>query len=166
LVADPEDPHLSKSYPRAPDVQLVDPRGYPITLSTFRGRANLVLVFNRGLACPFCRRHLAGLRRGLEAFEARHAVILAIDPDRPEQVQEYWTREGLPFPGFADPENRVAALFQQKVDLFREGRLPLVVLVDRDGRIRYRHDGKSAADLPANETLLSELDRINQEAGN
>ncbi len=154
---------MSEPYPLAPDFQLVDTQGYPVNLSTFRGHANLVLVFNRGLSCPFCRRHLSLLRREMQAFETRHAVILIIDPDRPEQIREYWEREGLPFPGFADPDSRLASLFHQKVNIFRDGRLPSVVLVDRESRIRYRHDGSSAPDLPSNETLLAELDRINRE---
>jgi peroxiredoxin len=154
---------LSDLYPLAPDFQLVDTHGYPITLSTFRGHTNVVLVFTRGLACPFCRRHLALLRREIDTFESRQAVILVIDPDRPDQIKEYWEREGLPFPGFADTENQVASLFHQKVDIFRDGRLPSIVILDRESRIRYRYDGASAPDLPANEILLAELDRINQD---
>ncbi|MGB7537656.1 MAG: peroxiredoxin family protein [Anaerolineales bacterium] len=154
---------MSDPFPRAPDFQLVDSHGYPVTLSTFRGHTNVLLVLNRGIACPFCRRHLAQLRRDIEAFEARHAVILIIDPDRPEQIREHWEREGLPFPGFADSDNYVASLFHQKVDVYRKGRLPTNILLDWEGRIRYRYDGASAPDIPTDETLLAELDRINQD---
>jgi peroxiredoxin len=152
------------SFPRAPDFQLVDTHGYPVTLSTFRGHTNVVLILNRGLACPFCRNALSQLRREQEAFEARRAVLLVIDPDRPEQIQEYWNREQLPFPGFSDSENHVAALYNQTVDIYRNGRLPTVILIDREGRIRYRHDGASAPDIPTAETLLAELDKLNQES--
>lgn len=147
----------------APEFELADTQGYPVSLATFRGRLNVVLVFNRGLACPFCRRYLTQLRWDAPAFEARRAVILAIAPDRPEQVRLHWEREELPFPGFADPDHRVASLYRQTVDLFGRGRLPSIVLVDRRGQIRYRYDGASAPDLPANELLLAELDRINRE---
>jgi peroxiredoxin len=155
---------LSESAPVAPDFQLVDTQGYPVSLSTFRGHANVVLIFNRGLSCPFCRRHLADLRRQADGFEGRRAVILVVDPDRPDQVREYWQREGLPFPGFADGGNRVASLYRQQVDMFRGGRLPCAVIIDRDGRIRFRYDGSSAPDVPPVETLLAELDRLNQAA--
>ena len=155
---------MSEPFPHAPDFQLVDTRGYPVTLYTFRGHTNVVLVFNRGLACPFCRQHLTLLRRDADAFEARHAVILIIDPDRPDQIQEYWDRAQLPFPGFSDADNLVSSLFRQTADIYRSGRLPSVVLIDRESRIRYRYDGRSAPDIPANETLLAELDRINRES--
>ncbi len=148
----------------APEFELADAQGYPVSLSTFRARLNVLLVFNRGLVCPFCRRYLTQLRWDTPAFESRRTVILAITPDRPEQVRSYWEHEQLPFPGFADPDHRVASLYGQKVDLFGKGRLPTILLVDRRGRIRFRHDGSSAPDLPSNESLLRELDRINRES--
>jgi peroxiredoxin len=154
---------LSDPAPLAPDFQLVDTQGYPVTLSTFRGRANVILIFNRGLACPFCRRHLAELRRQSAAFEARHTVILAIDPDRPDQVRDFWKQEDLPFPGFADAGNKLASLYRQPVDMYHAGRLPCAVIIDRSGRIRYRHDGSSAPDVPSPEILLAELDKIDRD---
>jgi peroxiredoxin len=153
---------LPQSFSLAPDFQLTDSQGYPISLSMFRGRTNVLLVFSRGLACPFCRRHLNQLRRDLSAFESRRTVVMAVLPDRPEQIRAYWERDQLPFPGFADPDHRVASLFGQSVDVFRQGRLPSIVIVDRAGRIRFRYDGSSAPDIPSNEILLNELDRIHQ----
>jgi peroxiredoxin len=154
---------VPETNPTAPEFELADAHGYPVSLSAFHDRLNVLLVFNRGLVCPFCRRYLTQLRWDTPAFESRRTVILAIMPDRPEQVRSYWEREELPFPGFADSDHRVASLYGQKVDLFGKGRLPSIVIVDRQGRIRYRYNGSSAADLPPNETLLSELDKINQE---
>ena len=155
---------MPESDPQAPEFELADTQGYPISLSTFHGRLNILLVFNRGLACPFCRRYLIQLRWGVSAFESRRTVILAIAPDRPDQVRSYWEREQFPFPGFADADHRVASLYGQKVDLFGQGRLPTIVIADRRGRIRYRYDGSSAPDLPSIETLQGELDRINRDS--
>jgi peroxiredoxin len=159
-----EDISLSESDLQAPEFELADSQGYPVQLSTFRGRLNVLLVFNRGLACPFCRRYLTQLRWGVPAFESRRTVILAITPDRPDQVRSHWEGEQFPFPGFSDADNRVASLYGQKVDLFGQGRLPTVVIVDRRGLIRYRYDGSSAPDLPSIETLQGELDRINRDS--
>jgi peroxiredoxin len=159
----PEAVPLPEPNTQAPEFELADTQGYPVSLATFRGRLNVVLVFNRGLVCPFCRRYLTQLRWDAPQFESRRAVILAVAPDRPDQVSSYWEKEQLPFPGFADPDHRVASLYGQTVDLFGQGRLPSVVIVDRRGQIRFRYDGKSAPDLPSSETLLGELDRINGE---
>jgi peroxiredoxin len=154
---------LADSLSLAPDFQLADTQGFPVGLSMFRGRSNVMLVFLRGLTCPFCRILLAQLRRDWPSFESRHAVVLAIAPDRPEQVRDYWQQENFPFPGFADPDHRVASLYGQKVDAFRKGRMPALVIVDRDGQIRFRHDSSSPADTPSNPILLKLLERINRE---
>lgn len=149
--------------PLAPVFQLPDTNGETVKLKSFRGKENVVLVFNRGLACAFCRQQMNSLRRELDSFAKRHAAILVIAPDRPESLRDYWTREGLPLRGLADPENRVAGLYQQKVETFGRGRMPLVVILAWDGRIRYRHDGTSEADIPSNAVLLEILDKINRE---
>jgi peroxiredoxin Q/BCP len=39
--------------------------------------------------------------------------------------------------------------------------MPLVCVVDTNGRIRYAHYGSSMADIPENETLLGVLDELN-----
>jgi peroxiredoxin len=79
-------------------------------------------------------------------------------------VRAHWEHEQLPFPGFADSDHKVSSLYGQKVDLFGKGRLPSVVIVDRQGLIRYRYDGSSAPDLPPTEILLSEVENINRES--
>jgi peroxiredoxin len=147
----------------APDFQLTDTHGYPVDLSMFRDRANVILVFIRGLSCPFCRQQLARLRRDEPAFEARRTVLLVIAPDRPDQLRDYWKRENFPFAGFADSDHRVASLYGQQADAYRKGRLPVVVIIDRGGQIRFRCDSSSPADFPTNPALLNELDRINRE---
>jgi peroxiredoxin len=154
---------LADSLSLAPDFQLADTHGYPVSLSMFRNRANVVLVFSRGLSCPFCRLYLTQLRRDWPSFEARRTVLLAIAPDRPEQLRDFWKQENYPFPGFADPDHQVSSLYGQKADPFQKGRLPTLVIVDRSGQIRFRYDSSSPADTPSNQVVLKELDRINRD---
>jgi len=147
----------------APLFQLSDTNGENIRLKAFRGRENVVLVFNRGLACAFCRQHMHALRREYDAFRARHASILVVAPDRPEALREFWIQAGFPFPGLADPDHAVSGLYGQTVETFGRGRLPLVVVIAWDGRVRFRHEGESEADIPSTADLLKELDSINRE---
>jgi peroxiredoxin Q/BCP len=149
--------------PLAPQFQLTDTNGDSVRLRSFRGKENVILVFNRGLACAFCRRHMHLLRREYEAFRKRHSSILVIAPDRPDALRDFWAQEGFPFPALADPDHRVAGMYNQTVEMFGRGRMPLVVVVSWDGRIRFRHEGGSEADIPSNATLLREVDIINRE---
>lgn len=83
--------------------------------------------------------------------------MIAIGPDTPERFRRYWAEHRLPFIGLADPEHRVAGRYGQEVKLLKLGRLPAVVVVDREGIVRAVHYGGSMRDIPANETLLATL---------
>lgn len=101
------------------------------------------------------------MRDDYPAFLERGAEILAVGPDKPEQFIRYWANEKIPYTGLPDPTHSAARKYRQEVNLFKLGRMPLVCIVDANGRIRYAHYGASMADIPANETLLAALDELN-----
>ena len=95
------------------------------------------------------------------AFQQRGAEILAVGPNTEAAFQQYWAKENIPFIGVPDPEHRIAVMYRQEVNLFKLGRMPLVCVVDKDGRIRYAHYGASMSDIPENQVLLGVLDELN-----
>lgn len=103
------------------------------------------------------------MRDDYEQFRQRGAAILAVAPDDPAAVRAYWEREGLPFPGLADPRHAVARAYGQAVRLLRLGRLPTLLVLDRHGVVRFRHDGRSMRDIPPNADLLALLDQLARE---
>lgn len=150
------------SHPSAPDFELLDFNGKSVRLSDFKGKKNLVLVFLRGFMCPFCRAHLARLRDDYAAFTARDAEILVIGPDGPNAYRRYWSENNLPYIGLPDPKHKVADLYGQEWNLFKLGRVPALLIVDKSGLIRYQHYGNSMKDIPENALVLNELDKINR----
>jgi len=98
------------------------------------------------------------LREDHEKFAAKGAVILATGPDSAEEFRAVWAQEKYPFRGIPDPNHGIARLLGQRWRLLGFGRQPSVVVVDRDGRIRSRHDGKQMWEIPANEEVLKLLD--------
>jgi len=101
------------------------------------------------------------MRDGYSEFTSRGAEILAIGPNTETAFRQYWRSENIPFIGLPDPDHRVAVKYRQEVNLFKLGRMPLVCVVDREGRIRYAHYGASMSDIPDNETLLKVIDELN-----
>ena len=95
------------------------------------------------------------------AFTQRGAEILAIGPDKPEQFVRYWANEKIPYTGLPDPDHKVARMYRQEVNLFKLGRMPLVSVVDKYGRIRYVHYGALMSDIPSNEILFGVIDELN-----
>jgi len=97
------------------------------------------------------------LRRDYRKFVERETEIVSIAPEDLETVRSYWKKERLPFVGLADPEHEVADRYGQPVRLLKLGRLPLQLVVDKAGTVRYRHDGSSMRDIPTNAAILEEI---------
>ncbi len=100
------------------------------------------------------------MRNEYPQFVERGAEILDLGPDSAAAFRAYWDEHDMPFPGLADPDHRVAKRYGQPFRLLKLGRMPLLLVVDRSGVIRYRHDGSSMRDIPDAADLLAVLDRI------
>ena len=103
---------------------------------------------------------MAQLRQDYEAFVARNAEILVIGPENSAAFADYWGKEKLPFVGLPDPRHQVLKLYGQKVNLFKLGRMPAQVLVDKLGIARFIHYGHSMSDIPDNQELLELLEEM------
>ena len=106
---------------------------------------------------------MAQLRDDYDEFVQRHAEVVVIGPEDEESFAGYWEEENLPFVGLSDPEHQVLRRYGQEINLFKLGRMPAQVIVDREGRVRYVHYGHSMRDIPPNQELLGLLDQLNQE---
>jgi len=103
---------------------------------------------------------MAQLRQEHAQFVARDVEVLVVGPDDAQTFAEYWQGESLPFIGLPDPAHSVLKLYGQEVNLFKLGRMPAQVLIDKAGLARFVHYGHSMADIPANEELLVLVDEI------
>jgi peroxiredoxin Q/BCP len=104
------------------------------------------------------------LRRDHEKFAKMETEIVSISPEDLETVRRYWKKERLPFIGLADPEHEVANRYGQAVRWLKLGRLPLQLIIDRTGTVRYRHDANSMSDIPSNAAILEEIARADRPA--
>lgn len=109
---------------------------------------------------------MAQLRQDYPKLTERDAQVVVIGPESARAFQDYWSKENLPFIGLPDPEHRVLKLYGQEVNLFKLGRMPAQVVIDKQGVARYVHYGHSMSDIPATEDILAVLDEINQPAEN
>ena len=105
------------------------------------------------------------LRQDYREFVNRGARVIVIGPEDEDTLTKWWLKHRMPFVGIPDPEHKVAKLYGQEFNLLKLGRMPEVVVVDKDGNIRLKHKGRVMADIPINKTLLALLDDINEEEG-
>jgi peroxiredoxin len=106
---------------------------------------------------------MAQLRQEYDRFVAQDAEIIIIGPDDDRSFADYWQKHDLPFVGLPDPRHHVLRLYGQEVKLFKLGRMPAQVIVDKAGCARYVHYGHSMSDIPPNDELLTLLSDLNRE---
>jgi peroxiredoxin len=102
------------------------------------------------------------LRQDYAAFEKQDTVILAVGPDSHEDFKRFWQEKDLSFIGLADPDHKVAGLYDQDVKLLKFGRIPAQMLIDKNGVLQFVHYSRSMSDITENETILMKLEEINQ----
>lgn len=102
------------------------------------------------------------MRRDYSQFQARGTEIVVVVPEDMSELRAYWEKEDLPFVGVTDSKHQVADQYGQEVKLLRFGRLPALMVIDRDGRMHLNHHGNWNFDIPHNKDVLKLLDKINQ----
>jgi peroxiredoxin len=104
---------------------------------------------------------MAQLRQDYPQFVVRDFEVVVVGPEDARAFSDYWQKESLPFIGLPDPEHSVLKLYGQEVNLFKLGRMPAQVLIDKVGIARFVHYGHSMSDIPKNEEILALGDEIN-----
>ena len=104
---------------------------------------------------------MAQLRDDYSRFVERDVEIVVAGPEAAPAFVKYWQAESLPFVGLPDPTHSVLKLYGQEVKLFKLGRMPAQVLIDKAGIVRFCHYGHDMSDIPENEEVLALADEIN-----
>jgi peroxiredoxin (alkyl hydroperoxide reductase subunit C) len=120
----------------APDFTLKSHTGEEVTLSQFRGKKAVVLVFHPFAFTGICEGELCAIRDDYTAFESAGAQVLSISTD-PSPSQKMWAdQQGWTFPSLSDfwPHGEVAKAY----GAFNEEKgcaMRVTVVIDKDGKI-------------------------------
>ena len=106
---------------------------------------------------------MAQLRQDYDEFVQRQTAVVVTGPEDAKAFTRYWEQHCLPFTGLPDPEHRVLKQFGQEIKLFKYGRMPAQVLVDKAGVARFVHYGHDMSDIPSNAEMLGLIDGLNAE---
>jgi peroxiredoxin len=105
---------------------------------------------------------LGQLRDNYDKFINRDAEVVAIGPDGPRAFKRYWEEEKIPFIGLADIGSKIGDMYQQEVNLFKFGRMPAELIVDKKGIVQFLHYGDSMSDIPPIDDLLTIVYQVNK----
>jgi peroxiredoxin len=103
---------------------------------------------------------MAQLCQDYQEFIRRQAEVIVVGPEDARAFEAYWREQGLSFIGLPDPKASVLKLYGQEVNLFKLGRMPAQVIVDKAGVARFMHYGHSMSDIPESTQVLTLLDQL------
>ena len=107
---------------------------------------------------------MAQLRQDFDKFLERQTAVIVVGPEDAKAFARYFGEHDLAFTGLPDPKHSVLKLYGQEIKLFKYGRMPAQVLVDKAGAARFVHYGHDMTDIPKNEEMLSLIDGLNAES--
>ena len=96
----------------------------------------------------------------MDAFTSRDTIIVTIGPEKADAFKMFWEKNQYAFYGLPDENLTVLKMYGQKVNLFKFGRMPAQMLVDKEGVLRFVHFGHDMTDIPSNEEILSLIDHL------
>jgi peroxiredoxin len=105
---------------------------------------------------------MAQSHQDYQEFTSRDAEVVVVGPDDDDAFKNYWQKDDMPFVGLADPAHAVAGRYGQEVKLLKLGRMPALMVIDKGGRVRYKHYGDAMSDIPPNREILAILDALNE----
>jgi len=143
----------------APEFRLKGPGGQFVTLSEYRGKNPVVLVFYPLAFSPVCSHQLPMIQKELGRFTAVGAVVLGVSVDSHWANTAFAERLGLTFPLLSDWKHEASTAYNMMIESAGySGRA--LFLVDREGRIAYQDVAATTREIPDLESLLGALARL------
>ena len=121
---------------QAPEFSLKDQNGNEVTLSSFQGDKNVVLVFYPFTFTGVCQGELCALRDDLNRYVTADVQVLACSCDSPFAQKKWAEEQGYQFPVLADywPHGEVArayGVFNEALGCANRG----TFVINKDGTI-------------------------------
>jgi len=139
----------------APDFTLMNQHGESVSLSSFKGKKNVVVIFYPFAFSGICTGELCAIRDDLAAFENDNSELLAISCDPMYAQKAFAEQEGYKFGVLADfwPHGAAAKAY----GVFNEERgcaIRGTFIIDKSGILRWQvvnglGDARNSADYKA-----------------
>lgn len=123
----------------APDFQLQDQNGNPVSLADFQGKKLLVYFYPKA-DTPGCTRQACSVRDARPELAGLGLAVVGISPDAPEKQKKFDAKYGLTFTLLSDPDHRVAEAYGVWAEKSMYGKKTFGIvrssfLIDEEGKI-------------------------------
>lgn len=145
----------------APDFTLPANDGKTYSLSQFKGKNHVVLVFYPGDDTPTCTKQLCDYRDGWGQFRQLDAVVLGVSTNDMDSHQKFADKFSFPFPLLEDKDLAACKAYDalMLMGLIKVAKRA-VYIIDKQGTIRYKYVETLPIFKRSKEELLEELKKI------
>lgn len=137
----------------APDFTLPSTAGSDVTLSSFRGRHNVLLAFFPLAFTSTCTAEVCAFTADYDRFASADTVVFPISVDSTASLKEFKAKYQVRQEMLSDFKRTVSRLYDSLLeDRFYSARA--YFLVDKDGVLRWMHTEAKLGDLRDDAELL------------
>jgi peroxiredoxin len=146
-----------------PSFQLPDiTNNRQVRLSSYRRKQPVILAFTRIFTekqyCPFCYPHIKAMNENYERFTQRGVEVLMLTSTDTRQSKQVVTDLSIKMPLLSDPSCKVFQAYE--VGQALGAPLPAQFLLDRYGKLRFKHLFSFLSPNAEVETLLDAIDKL------
>ena len=149
----------------APDFTLQNTNGDEISLSTFKGDKNVVLLFFPLAFTGTCTEELCTTRDNMKLYNSLDAEVIAISVDSFFTLSEFKKKQNLNFTLLSDFNREVSQTYDVLYDDFfgMQGVAKRsAFIIDKEGAIQYQEILEDAGKLPNFKKIQETLHNINE----
>ena len=147
----------------APDFTLKNTEREDVTLSSFRGKKNVVLLFVPFAFSGVCTNEVCSIRDNLSAYNNLNAEVIGLSVDSPFAQKQWKDKENLNFTLVSDFNREVAKAYGAQYDNlmgFQGVAKRAAFVVDKAGKVRYAEVLESAGNLPNFDQVTATLQSL------
>lgn len=146
-----------------PEFELLDiTNNRLVKLSNYRGKQPILLAFTRIFTekqyCPLCFPHIKAMNENYERFTEKGVEVLMITSTDTPQSQKVVKDLGLKIPLLSDPSCRTFQAYE--VGQALGAPLSAQFLLDKQGKLRFKHLFSFLSSNAEVETLLASVDKL------
>jgi peroxiredoxin Q/BCP len=152
----------------APDFALQDEDGNNVSLSDYKGKSHVLLIFLRGDWCPTCHIMLRTYEKNKEKFASKNIMLLAIGPDPIGVNKELLQHLGLKYKLLSDDKNGAAKAYGMTFMTITAGLpayvegvpLPAAFLIDINGKVAYTSNPRKPGEILKPDTIFPVIESL------
>ena len=151
----------------APNFTLKNTNNESVSLSDFKGKKNVVILFFPAVGTSVCEKELCSTRDGMKDYENLNAQVLAISVDGPFAQKLWADKNQFNFPVLSDFNKEVSPAYGSFYDVWLPGKWDLkgvskrsAFVVDKNSLIQYAEVLEVAGNEPNYAAIQETLKKI------